>query len=110
MYLDEAAVRQTLRSVATGCDARSVVVFDHLPAFAPDADADPRHVFLSRLGESLRWGIDDARPLLHEEGFEQVRDLSFDELCFAFTGIHDATRTFQKRRMVVASRAWPIAV
>ncbi len=108
MYLDEAGIRGTLRTIATACAPRTVLLFDHLPSFPPEAAGDPRHVFLARLGETLRWGTDDALPMLHEEGFRHVQSLTFDELSLAYTGTYDGTRGFHSRRMVVASRATPV--
>lgn len=105
MYLPELAIRATLRSVATLCEPRTVLLFDHLPSLPKGAADDARHAFVAGLGESFVWGTDDALPLLYEEGFRQVRSVSFDELCLSLTGTYEKERGFGARHLVLASRA-----
>ena len=107
MYLPEPVVRGMLRSIATGCEPRTVVLFDHLQSLVPPAGDDARHAFVGKLGESFLWGTDDALPMLYEEGFRHVKSFTFDELCLSLTGTYDAARGFRERHMVVASTALP---
>ncbi|NUO54167.1 MAG: class I SAM-dependent methyltransferase [Polyangiaceae bacterium] len=108
-YLTEAAVRSTLRRVATGTSPSSVVVFDHLRKKIVAGDvADPNDLqsreFVGDLGEPLRWGTDDVLPVLYSEGFRRVRVTSFDEACLDFTGTYERDRKFRFQSMAVASR------
>jgi methyltransferase (TIGR00027 family) len=107
MYLPEVAVRATLRAVSAGCEERTVIFFDHLPSFSNEEGAagDARHAFVAGLGEGFVWGTDDALPLLCEEGFRQVRSVSFDEICLSLTGTYEKARGFSTRHLVLASRA-----
>lgn len=109
LYLTEAAVRATLRRVASGCHERSVVTFDfvgkRMITGAVDAkDAEVRES-LGELGEPLRWGTDDILPLLYEEGFRHVHVTSFDEVCLHFTATYARERKFRFQQIAVASRA-----
>ena len=109
-YLTEAAVRTTLRRIADGAARASVVVFDHLRKKIVTGDvADARDLqsrdFVGDLGEPLRWGTDDALPLLYEEGFRRVRTVSFDEACLDLTGTYDRDRKFRFQSLCVASPA-----
>jgi methyltransferase (TIGR00027 family) len=70
-YLSEPAVRATLRRVVNGLNPRSMVIFDHLgkkivSGDLKDAGDLESRAFLDALGEPLRFGIDDALPLLYE--------------------------------------------
>lgn len=108
-YLTEAAVRSTLRRIANGGHAASVVVFDHLRRKIVSGDLrDPKDLesraFVADLGEPLRFGIDYPLPLLYEEGFRRVRALTFDELCLDVTGTYDRERAFRFQGIVLASR------
>jgi O-methyltransferase involved in polyketide biosynthesis len=105
MYLPEAAIRRNARTIATACDARTVLLFDHMPAPTRTAASKARHAFVAKLGESFGWGTNDALPLLFDEGFRHVRSASFDELCLSLTGTYERARGFSKRHMVLASRA-----
>ncbi len=112
-YLPEVAVRATLRRIADGTSAESVVVFDHLRKKIVTGDvADPRDSasrdFVGDLGEPLRFGSDDILPLLYSEGFRRVRTTSFDEACLNFTGTYDRERKFRFQNLVVASRGAPL--
>ncbi|MFO0618357.1 MAG: class I SAM-dependent methyltransferase [Polyangiaceae bacterium] len=109
-YLTEAAVRGTLRRVASGLDPRTVIVFDHLGKKIVSGDVgDARDLasreFVGALGEPLRWGCDDVLPVLYEEGFRKVRTTTFDEVCLNLTGTYDRARKFRFQRLSVASVA-----
>ena len=109
-YLTETAVRATLRRIAEGAAPASVVVFDHLRKKIVAGDvANARDLqsreFVGDLGEPLRWGTDDALPLLYQEGFRRVRAVSFDEACLDLTGTYDRERKFRFQSLCVASRA-----
>ncbi len=108
-YLTEGAVRATLRRIAEGTDPGSVVVFDHLRKKIVSGDvADSRDLqsrdFVGDLGEPLRWGTDDALPLLYQEGFRRVSAASFDEACLDLTGTYERDRKFRFQSLCVASR------
>jgi methyltransferase (TIGR00027 family) len=111
-YLPEVAVRATLRRVATGCDPRSVLLFDHFTrSFVEGAtrgggDQQAR-ALVEELGESFVWGSNDPLPMLFEEGFRHVRSVSFDEACLSLTGTYRRERQFRFQRMVVASCTAP---
>ncbi len=109
LYLTEAAVRATLRRIASGCHERSVVTFDFLgkrmiagPVDSKDAEV---RASLGELGEPIRWGTDDVLPLLYEEGFRHVHVTSFDEICLHLTETYARERKFRFQQIAVASRA-----
>ncbi len=107
-YLTEQAVRATLHRIATACEPHSIVGFDHLRRKIVAGDvSDPRDIesraFVAELGEPLRFGVDDALPLLFEEGYRKVRSRTFDELCLDSTGTYDRSRMFALQRVVLAS-------
>ncbi len=108
-YLTEPAVRATLRRVAQGTHAGSVLVFDHLrrKIVAGDVrearDLESR-AFVADLGEPLRFGVDYPLPLLYEEGFRRVRAITFDEICLDVTSTYDRERAFRFQGIVLASR------
>jgi methyltransferase (TIGR00027 family) len=101
-YLPEAVVRRTLRRVSEGCHPRTVVLFDHLRK-PRSAGTDESHAFVGDLGEKVLWGTNDPLPMLYEEGFRQVRSLSFDEACLSLTGTYAREREFRFQRIVSAS-------
>jgi methyltransferase (TIGR00027 family) len=107
-YLPEAAIRATLRRVSTGCDPRSVLLFDHFTrsfvegATRADGDQQARDLVES-LGEQFVWGSNDPLPMLFEEGFRHVRSVSFDEACLSLTGTYRRERQFRFQRLVLAS-------
>jgi methyltransferase (TIGR00027 family) len=107
-YLPEPAVRATLRRIASGCDPRSVVLFDHFTRGFVDgstrasADQQARDL-VEELGERFVWGSNDPLPMLYEEGFRHVRSVSFDEACLSLTGTYRRERQFRFQRMVLAS-------
>ncbi|MEA2748677.1 MAG: hypothetical protein QOI41_2820 [Myxococcales bacterium] len=111
-YLHEPAIRATLRRVATGCDPRSVLLFDHFTrnfvegATRADGDQQTRDL-VEELGERFVWGSNDPLPMLFEEGFRHVRSVSFDEACLSLTGTYRRERQFRFQRLVVASRTAP---
>jgi methyltransferase (TIGR00027 family) len=111
-YLQETAIRATLRRIAHGCHARTTLVFDHLTkAFVegkPKSEADAKsHDLVAALGERFVFGSNDPVPMLYEEGFRHVRSVSFDELALSYTGTYERERAFRFSRIVVASRTRP---
>lgn len=108
-YLTEAAVRATLRRVATGLHRRSVLLFDHLLKAQPRAteSKDDTRRFVERLGEPVRFGTADPVPMLSEAGFKHVRSLSFDEACLTLTGTYAREREFRFQRIVLCSATAP---
>lgn len=110
MYLTEAAVRATLRRIATGCDPGSAVAFDYVgKKLATGRATDPASVatssLVTELSEPITWGTDDVLPLLYQEGFRRVRTVSFDELALDRTGTYDRDRCFRFQHVAVASVA-----
>ena len=108
-YLAEAAVRSTLRRLATGTAPRSVVVFDYVrKRFAHgelrDGDADARE-HVAELGEPILFGTDDMLPIVHDAGFRRLRLASFDELCLNVTGTYERARKFRFQQLAIASVA-----
>ncbi len=111
-YLTEAAVRGTLKRLASGAHPESVVVFDHLrkkivAGDVKDARDKESRDFVGELGEPLRWGCDDILPVLYEDGFRRVRATTFDEICLDLTGTYDRARKFRFQSIAVASPAAP---
>ncbi|WP_170319886.1 class I SAM-dependent methyltransferase [Polyangium spumosum] len=109
-YLDEAAVRATLRRIAEKLDPRSVIVFDHVGKRMGQGDVrDPSSVAaregVAEMGEPVVFGVDHALPMLYEEGFRRARCASFDEIALNLTGTYDRARTFRFQHAVVASVA-----
>lgn len=105
-YLPEAAIRTTLKSIATRLDPRCVLVFDHLlkkQAIPNVAKSAPAQGFVGDLGEPILFGTNDPLPMLYEEGFRHVRSVSFDDVCLTLTGTYDRERQFRFQRMVEAS-------
>ncbi|MGH7284194.1 MAG: class I SAM-dependent methyltransferase [Polyangiaceae bacterium] len=109
-YLTEAAVRSTLRRIATGVHPESMVIFDHLRRKIVAGEArDPKDLesraFVADLGEPLRFGVDYPLPFLYEEGFRSVRTFTFDEICLELTGTYERERAFRFQGLVIAGRA-----
>ncbi|MBI2898116.1 MAG: class I SAM-dependent methyltransferase [Deltaproteobacteria bacterium] len=108
-YLREAAIRETLRRVASGCHERSILFFDHFGrAMARPDQRRPRDeetaAFVDGLGERIVFGTNDILPVLYEEGFRHVRSVSFDEACLSLTGTYERDRQFRFQRIVLCSR------
>jgi O-methyltransferase involved in polyketide biosynthesis len=107
-YLPEPAIRATLRRIATGCDPSSLLLFDFFTrgfvegASRTDADMQTRGL-VEELGEKFLFGTNDPLPMLAEEGFRQVRTISFDEICLSVTGTYKRERQFRFQRFVLAS-------
>lgn len=107
-YLTESAVRGTVRRIATACAPETILSFDHLrKKIVHGALRDPKDAlsreFVANVGEPLRFGVDEALPLLYEEGFRRVRARTFDEICLDFTGTYARERAFAFQRVVLAS-------
>lgn len=102
-YLPEAAVRATLRRIAEGTHPRSIVIFDHLQKLKPER-VDPSHRFVEGIGEKVVFGTNDPLPMLYEEGFREVRSLSFDEACLSLTGTYERAREFRFQKLAFARR------
>jgi methyltransferase (TIGR00027 family) len=108
-YLEEAAIRATLRRLAHGCKARTVLLFDHFLKTVVEkrgkhAKDEQTHARVDGLGERFLFGTNDPVPMLFEEGFRHVRSASFDELCLSLTGTYVRAREFRFQRLVLASR------
>ncbi len=111
-YLTEAAVRATLRRVATGCDPRSVLVFDYVQKKLVEGQRIKQNEkemlgLLSSVGEPFQFGLNDPTPLLYEEGFRHVRTVSFDEACLTLTGTYERERQFRFQGFTIGSRTPP---
>jgi len=111
-YLTEPAVRVTAGRVAHGMEARSVLVFDHLgKRMGKGANIRNRDQetldYVSDLGEPVMFGSDHVLPLLFEEGFMWVRQLTFDEIALAITGTYAREREFRFQYISLASRTTP---
>jgi methyltransferase (TIGR00027 family) len=107
-YLSEAAVRATARRLASGLDARSVLVFDILGKRMAEAQTrraqDQQMLdYVGGLGEPIRFGTNDILPLLVDEGYRDVRVTSYDELALRYTGSYERDREFRFQSVVVAS-------
>jgi methyltransferase (TIGR00027 family) len=114
-YLTEPAVRKTLRRIATGCDAGSVVAFDYVgkklaEGLATDEPSRATVDLVAALAEPLTWGTNDVLPLLYDEGFRHVRTISFDEACLRLTKTYDRRRLFRFQHVAVASVAADVDV
>jgi methyltransferase (TIGR00027 family) len=109
-YLSEAAVRATLRRIASGCAPETVLVLDYLGkklvgGHAKDpGDLATRDV-VTDLGEPLLFGFDDPVPLFAAEGFRHVRTSSFDQICLGHTGTYERARRFRFQHVAAVSRA-----
>jgi methyltransferase (TIGR00027 family) len=111
-YLTEAAVRATLRRIASGCHPRTTLLFDYLMRrMAEGKSVRPKdqevHVQVSEYSEPVRFGTNDPLPMLYEEGFRHVRTVSFDELCLTLTGTYAREREFRFQHVALASVAPP---
>ncbi len=111
-YLTEAAVRATLRRIATGCEARTSIVFDtigkKMVAGSSTNEADRNTgLMVDALSEPVRWGVDDPLPLLFEEGFRKIVVTTFDQATLELTGTYDRARRWRFQLLVTASVAAP---
>jgi methyltransferase (TIGR00027 family) len=108
-YLTEAAVRATLRRIATAFHPETVLLFDFLmKRFTegedlPETDRQTR-ALVERLGEPVRFGINEPVDLLYREGFRHVRVIDFNEIALSLTGTYDRARTFRFQHIALASR------
>lgn len=108
-YLCEEAARTTLSKIATGFDRRSVLVFDYLNSRLTTSSDRLREEdramtgIVEELGEPMKFGIDDATPLMHEAGFRFLRTVSYDELALQYTGTYDRDRYFRFQSIALAS-------
>jgi methyltransferase (TIGR00027 family) len=106
-YLSEPAVRATAHRIATGCDRKSVLAFDYvsrkLIEGLRDEQARVREA-VADLGEPFRFGVNDPLPLLYEEGFCQVRTVSFAEACLSLTGRYDRAHEFRFQHFALCGR------
>jgi len=107
-YLSEGAVRGTVRRIASSCHADTVLIYDHLEkklvrGTSVDAADAALNEMVDELGEPFVFGIDDPLPLMVEEGYRQVRRVSFDEICLALTGTYERSRKFRFQHIVEAS-------
>ena len=111
LYLHEAAVRATMRTVAQGCHEKSILMFDYIGKAMAEGDVDAKDMtvrdLLADLVEPVKFGTDDVLPFLYEEGFRWVHTRNFDELCLDFTGSYDRDRKFRFQRLGMAARKMP---
>lgn len=111
-YLTEAAVRATLRRIASGCEKTSVVVFDYVMKRLVEGQRireENRKMLelLRSISEPFQFGINDVLPLLFEEGFRWVDTVSFDEACLAMTGTYERALQLRFQLFGLASRTPP---
>ncbi len=109
-YLEEQAVRATLRRVAERLDPRSVLAFDlvseHLVQGQNRAASLPAaSEGVAQMGEPWRFGTDQALPLVYEEGMRRIRSASMDEIALNLTGTYERKRRFNLMQVVVTSVA-----
>ncbi len=108
-YLTEDAVRGTLSRIASGCHPDTVVLFDYLMKRMaegidlPDKDRQIRNI-VDRVGEPLRFGLNEPVKLVYEEGFRHARVISFAEIALSLTGTYERSRVFRFQHIVLASR------
>jgi methyltransferase (TIGR00027 family) len=108
-YLSEGAVRGTVHRIASSCHPDTVLIYDHLEkklvrgTNVDSADAALNEM-VDELGEPFVFGIDDPLPLMVDEGYRQVRRVSFDEICLALTGTYERSRKFRFQHIVEASK------
>jgi methyltransferase (TIGR00027 family) len=113
-YLTEAALRTTATELAAGLDPRSLVAFDFVGKnYAaghkmPSADLETR-AYIGGLGEPIRYGTDDALPMLYECGFRWVRTLDFNELALELVHDYQRDRKFRFQRIALAAARIPAA-
>jgi methyltransferase (TIGR00027 family) len=111
-YLSEPAIRATLRRVADGCHARTILAFDYLMRRMADGshlrpkDEQTRQV-VAGVGEPVVFGTNDPLPMLYDEGFRYVRTISFDQIALILMGNYDRERMFRFQHVAVASRTVP---
>jgi methyltransferase (TIGR00027 family) len=114
-YLDESDVRATLRTVAAESHPDSILLFDYImKKMAEGNRLDDRDANLRRMvgdmQEPLRFGFNDATPLMYDEGFRQLRTVSFDEIALSFTGTYERARKFRFQGIVVGSRGYALVI
>lgn len=108
-YLSEAAVRATAARIAQGAHPGSALLFDYvmrnMGAGTGLRPEDTRlRDFVADLGEPIRFGMDDAFPLLYECGLPHVRSVSFERICATYTGTWEPKRAFRYQHIALASR------
>lgn len=111
-YLTEAAVRATLRRVASGMHPATRILFDMVGKRFVDGDLKNERDIearerVARMGEPLRFGTNDILPILFSEGFRFVDVRSFDEIALRYTGTYDRARTMRFQSLAAASVAAP---
>jgi methyltransferase (TIGR00027 family) len=108
-YLVEEAARTTLLRIASELHPGSLLVFDYLnskmarssPRLRPEDRA--MKGIIDELGEPMRFGIDDATPLMQDCGYRFLRTVSFDELALEYTGTYVRERFFRFQSIALAS-------
>jgi methyltransferase (TIGR00027 family) len=108
-YLTEAAVRATLRKVAS-CERTTSIALDvvgkrFVAGQLPGEKDRAARQLVADMGEPLHFGTDDPLPLLFEEGFRQVTVTSFDELALRYTATYDRDRKMRFQSLVLATIA-----
>ncbi len=112
LYLSEEAVRGTLRTVSSRLHPRTTIVFDYIEKRLAEGrssrQTDKEMLdLLADLGEPITFGMNDATPLLYEEGFRHIRTVNFDEACLTYTGTYDRDRVFRFQHLALASKTPP---
>lgn len=108
-YLGEEAARSTLRRIASEFTPESGLVFDFLGRNLASSGSKLRDEdramqgMVADLGEPIRFGFNDATPLMNETGYRFVRTVNFDELALRYTGTYDRERYFRFQAIAVAS-------
>lgn len=108
-YLTEAAVRGTLKKIAS-CEPSTSVAFDvvgkrFVRGELPGERDQAARELVAQMGEPLHFGTDDPLPMLYQEGFRHVTVTSFDELALRHTATYDRERKMRFQSLVVATIA-----
>jgi hypothetical protein len=69
-----------------------------------DGDDAAVRQMVGGMGEPLRYGFNDATPMMFGAGFRHVRTVSFDEIALSLTGTYERARKFRFQGLVIASR------
>ncbi|MEM7436088.1 MAG: class I SAM-dependent methyltransferase [Myxococcota bacterium] len=108
-YLPEDAARSTLTRLSSEFDPESCVIFDYLNENLVgsndrlrDEDRAMKGI-VEELGEPMRFGINDATPLMSDCGYRFLQTVSYDELALRYTGTYDRSRYFRFQVIALVS-------